>query len=129
VVGACLSTTATYLTLVPGLVMLGLGQGAGYTLMFGAATAGIDARDQGVASGLASTTQQIGGAVGLAVLVAVANSGGNSAGNGMTIDGLRTAVFLAAAGIVVATMAVLGFTPHNRKADPADLPIPDATPV
>ncbi|GLY64673.1 MFS transporter [Amycolatopsis taiwanensis] len=112
VVGVCMSTTAGYLGLVPGLVLLGLGQGAGYTLMFGAATAGIDARNQGVASGLTSTAQQIGGAVGLAVLVAIANS----AGTGMTITGLRTAVFLAAAVIVLATVTVFGFTPSSRKA-------------
>jgi MFS family permease len=108
-VGVCLSATASYLTLVPGLLVLGLGQGAGYTVMFGAATAGIGIRDQGVASGLASTTQQIGGAVGLAVLVAIANTGG-------TVEGLRVALFAAAAGILVAAVAALGFTPTRDTA-------------
>ncbi|MBO8186348.1 MFS transporter [Streptomyces spirodelae] len=115
-VGLCLSTTAGYLTLVPGLLVLGLGQGAGYTVMFGAATAGIGTRDQGIASGMASTTQQIGGAVGLAVLVAVAGLGETAA----TVEGLRAALFAAAAGILAAAVTALGFTPSLRQADPAN---------
>jgi EmrB/QacA subfamily drug resistance transporter len=108
VVGTCLATTAGYLDLVPGLVLLGLGQGAGYTVMFGAATAAADLADQGVASGLASTAQQVGGAVGLAVLVAVA-------GGGTTVEGLRTALFAAATGIAVAALACFGFTSHTAR--------------
>ena len=44
---------------------------AGYTLMFGATIAATPDHQQGVASTVASTTQQVGGAVGLAVLVAI----------------------------------------------------------
>ncbi|MEV6867175.1 hypothetical protein AB0M44_40065 [Streptosporangium subroseum] len=109
---------ASYLVLIPGLVVLGLGKGAGYTLMFGAATAGTDPHQQGIASGVASTAQQIGGAVGLAVLVAVANAGTHGltgpALRAVTTDGLRTAVFVAAGGIAVTALAALGFTPARR---------------
>lgn len=111
-VGATMSTGGSYGTLVPGLVVLGLGQGAGYTLMFGAAALGVPAREQGIASGVASTSQQVGGAVGLALLVAVANSPvaeglSGDALRAASADGLRTAVYLAAAGIALTALVAL----------------------
>jgi MFS family permease len=112
--GLSMTAEASYAALVPALVVLGLGQGAGYTLMFGAAAAGIPARAQGIASGVASTAQQIGGTVGLAVFVAVANAGTHGlSGEALrlaTVDGLRTAVLLAAAGIAVTALAALRFS-------------------
>ncbi|MGW5718265.1 MFS transporter [Amycolatopsis sp. NPDC003865] len=101
--GLSMTLSASYLDVVPALVVLGLGQGAGYTLMFGAATAGIPASEQGIASGVASTAQQAGGAVGLAVFVAVAGSGASE------VDGLRTAVLLAATGIALTAVVALRF--------------------
>lgn len=112
VLGTTMAVDASYMALVPGLVVMGIGQGAGYTLMFGAAALGVAAEDQGIASGVASTSQQIGGAVGLALLVAVANSGldglGGEALRSATVDGLRTAVFIAAAGVGATALVALG---------------------
>jgi hypothetical protein len=93
--------------------VLGLGQGAGYTLMFGAAAAGTPASAQGIAAGVASTAQQVGGTVGLAVFVAVANSGRSE------VDGLRTAVLLAGAGIALTAVAALRFGGARRMPVPA----------
>lgn len=118
--GLSMTLEASYFALVPALVVLGLGQGAGYTLMFGAAAAGIPAADQGIASGVASTAQQVGGSVGLAVFVAVANAGtdglSGEALRSATVDGLRTAVLLAAAGIAVTAVAALRFGGRARAA-------------
>ncbi|MFI5587480.1 MFS transporter [Amycolatopsis sp. NPDC051758] len=112
--GLSMTTSASYAALVPALVVLGLGQGAGYTLMFGAAAAGVSPGEQGIASGVASTAQQVGGTVGLAVFVAVANAGTHGlSGEALrvaTVDGLRTAVLLAAAGIAVTALAALRFS-------------------
>lgn len=112
IVGLTMATDASYWALVPGLLIMGLGQGAGYTLMFGAAAIGVAPQDQGIASGVASTTQQIGGAVGLAVLVAIANSGlegqTGDALRAATTDGLRTAVYIAAVGIAIVAVIALG---------------------
>ncbi|CAM3347509.1 MFS transporter [Kibdelosporangium persicum] len=117
-VGVSLSTGGSYLALLPGLIVLGIGQGAGYTLMFGAATAATPADQQGVASAVASTTQQVGGAVGLAVLVAVAGAATSGlTGEALrtaTTEGVRAAVFVAAAGIALTALAALGFTPTRR---------------
>lgn len=102
--------SGSYLALVPGLIVLSLGQGALYTSMFSASSAGVDPMEQGIASGIVSTGQQVGGAVGLALLVAIANSvtGDGATGEALreaTTDGLRTAV-LVAAGAMVAAMAI-----------------------
>ena len=55
---------------------MSIGQGMTWTAMWVAAGLGIRSGEQGVAAGMASTSQQIGGALGLAVLVSVANAGG-----------------------------------------------------
>lgn len=60
--------------LLPGIVVLSLGQGMTWTGMWVAAGQGIAATEQGVAAGMASTSQQIGGALGLALLVSLANA-------------------------------------------------------
>ncbi len=70
-----LATTAGYAALVPGLVVSGIGQGIVWTGMWIASASGVAAEEQGVASGMASTTLNIGNAIGLAVLIAIANAG------------------------------------------------------
>ncbi|MFE5092406.1 hypothetical protein ACFRCI_18995 [Streptomyces sp. NPDC056638] len=84
--------------------------------MFVAATSGVDARHQGIASAMASTTQQIGSAVGLAVLVAIANAAVHTTTGPDLVPGLRTAGFTAAAltllGVGIAlTLRRSGSTP------------------
>ncbi|UOX89075.1 MFS transporter [Amycolatopsis sp. FBCC-B4732] len=110
VLALSMTVDASYLEVVPALIVLGLGQGAGYTLMFGAAAAGVSPAEQGIAAGVASTAQQVGGTVGLAVFVAVANTGRSE------VDGLRTAVLLAAAGIALTAVAALRFSGSPRLA-------------
>lgn len=112
VVGLSMSADGSYLAMVPGFLILGLGQGAGYTLMFGAAAIGVDGHEQGIASGMASTAQQIGGAVGLAILVAVANADSSS------VAGLRTAVLIAGAGIGATALVALRFARSTAADEP-----------
>ncbi|WP_433172811.1 MFS transporter [Actinoallomurus sp. CA-150999] len=107
VLASAMSPTGGYPILLPGVVLLSLGQGIAWTAMFVAATSGIDARHQGIASAMASTTQQIGSAVGLAVLVAVANSGVHLTTGPALVPGLRTAGFTAAALTVLGVAIAL----------------------
>jgi EmrB/QacA subfamily drug resistance transporter len=60
--------------LLPGTVIVGLGIVTGIVSVTIAATSGVSDRDQGLASGLLNTSQQIGAAIGLAILVAVATA-------------------------------------------------------
>lgn len=71
-----LPTGAGFWWLLPGIFILSLGQGMTWTAMWVAAGLGVKPGEQGVAAGMASTTQQIGGALGLAVLVSLANASG-----------------------------------------------------
>ena len=97
-----MSPDGSYAALIPGLVLLSIGDGVVFTTMFIAAGTGVADREQGVASGIASTSTSIGAAVGLALLVLVANSGTDGlAGEALriaTADGLSTAVLVVAAG-------------------------------
>jgi MFS family permease len=69
-----MSVDGSFWALLPGIALFGLAGGVTFLTMFVGAGTGITAKQQGVASALASTSQQIGGAIGLAGLVAVANS-------------------------------------------------------
>ncbi|WFS03625.1 MFS transporter [Rhizobium tumorigenes] len=104
-----LSADGNFLThLLPGFIIDGLGQGAAWTLMWIAATSGIAAADRGIASGMASSAQQIGAALGLALLAGILANAiptGGSPDTGLLIDGLRQS-FLAAAGLGLASVFV-----------------------
>lgn len=52
-----------------------LGQGIVFTTMYATATTGTAEADQGTASGIATTGQQLGGAIGLAVLINLTSTG------------------------------------------------------
>ena len=98
-----MSPGGSYAELVPGLVLLSIGDGVVFTTMFIAAATGVADREQGVAAAIASTATGVGAAVGLALLVLVANAGtADLAGEPLhiaTADGLRAAVLAVAAGI------------------------------
>ncbi|MFF3942112.1 MFS transporter [Streptomyces phaeofaciens] len=117
-VGAVLLAVAlgddgSYPRLLPGIVLLSLGQGATWTGMWIAASAGVAPDDQGIASGLASTTLQVGSAVGLAVLVAVAGTGADGLGGAALLDAVRHALYVVAAGVALGALALL---PRRRPA-------------
>jgi hypothetical protein len=76
-----------------------IGDGVVFTAMFIAAATGVSDREQGIASGLASTGSGIGAALGLAVLVLVAQ------------HGIRAAVLTVAAGIVLTMLVASALRP------------------
>lgn len=61
--------------IAPGMVLLGLGMGATFVSVTIAATSGVAPQESGLASGLVTTSQQMGGSLGLAILTGVAASG------------------------------------------------------
>ncbi|MER9232286.1 MFS transporter [Mesorhizobium sp. M0622] len=102
---------SSYLSLVPGLIISGVGQGIVWTAMWIAAASGVSHDEQGVASGMASTMLNVGNAIGMAVLIAIANRHvGGLTGDALKIavaDGIQVAFWLAAAGIVVSLLAAM----------------------
>uniref|UniRef100_UPI003F4946ED MFS transporter n=1 Tax=Nonomuraea bangladeshensis TaxID=404385 RepID=UPI003F4946ED len=112
----------SYWSVLPGIVVMGLGQGLTWTGMWIAAASGVAPEEQGVASGMASTALQVGTALGLAVLIAIATEDvtgltGETL-NGEIAGGLRAAVLVAAAGILLSALLALTF--KRRRADEAE---------
>jgi len=108
-----LGTTAdsSYVSIAPGLIISGIGQGIVWTAMWIAAASGVHHDEQGVASGMASTTLNVGNAIGMAALIAVANSHvGGLSGDALKLavaDGIQVAFWLAAAGVAVSLVFVM----------------------
>ncbi len=105
-------------SLLPGLLVMSLGMGLTFVPVTLMATARVEARDAGLASGLLNTTQQIGGALGLAVLSTLAanTTAHTLAGAAQLptlairaaalVDGFHVA-FLTGAGILLAGVILL----------------------
>ena len=110
-VGLAISADGSYTVLIRGLVAVSIGDGVLFTAMFIAAATGVKDREQGVASGIVSTGSGIGAVVGLAILVLIANSGTDGLlGEGLRLaraEGIRTAAFAIAGGIVMTLLAAL----------------------
>jgi MFS family permease len=115
-----LTAGAGYPGLLPGLLLVGIGDGTMFTAIFITAATGVAARQQGVASAIVSTGSGIGAAVGLALLVLLADPGprdlGGEALRIATADGIRAAVYAIAIAIVVTMLIVLAAYPRRPKA-------------
>jgi EmrB/QacA subfamily drug resistance transporter len=98
--------------LIPGMIVAGLGQGVGFTTMYVAASTGVPEGNEGVASAMAMTAQQLGGSIGLALLVALLTErvtalGGTMVGSSVRPAGVATSalhVDFAAQGV----LAIIG---------------------
>jgi EmrB/QacA subfamily drug resistance transporter len=97
---------------LPSIVLSSLGMGAVFMPLTLIATTGLEDDDQGLASGLFNTSQQVGGALGLAVLSTLATSRSSAAG-GSQLHSLvigfhwafaAGAVFMAAGLVVLVTL-------------------------
>jgi EmrB/QacA subfamily drug resistance transporter len=98
---------------LPGLLPLGLGLGLAFVPITLLGTSGVREEDNGLASGLFNTAQQVGGSLGLAVLSTLAASQAARVLNGTGLAAIQTArvsgyhvAFLAAA-IMLASGSVL----------------------
>src|SRR5437667_4995905 len=96
--------------LIPAMLVTGVGVGLAFVSVTMAATAGVPDRDQGIASGLIGTAQQVGMAVGLAILVNIAGSVTRVSlpqGAGAVIAGYHQAFVIAAAISFAAAIVAL----------------------
>ncbi len=109
------------LGILPAAIILPLGIGMTMMPTIAAATSGVPAHESGLASGLISTSQQMGGALGLSVLSGVAASvTANSLNLGpaqAVLNGYHVA-FLGSAGfmVVAALVAIFVIRDRNRNA-------------
>jgi MFS family permease len=97
------------MNVLPALLLSSLGMGAVFMPLTLIATTGLADEDQGLASGLFNTSQQVGGALGLAVLSTLATSKAHAAGGAPThalVVGFHWA-FAVGAVAMLAALAVL----------------------
>jgi MFS family permease len=115
--GLAMSPDGSYASLIPGLILTSVGDGVVFTTTFIAAGTGVDDSEQGVASGVTSTSSSIGAAVGLALLVLVATAGTDGLdGEDLrvaTADGLGAAVLIIAVGIGATAFVALNLRPDS----------------
>jgi EmrB/QacA subfamily drug resistance transporter len=113
-----ISPDGSYAALIPGLVLVSLADGVAFTATFIAAGTGVEDREHGVASGIASTASGVGAAVGLAALVLIANAGTDGlTGEALrvaTADGIATAVLAVAVGIAATLLVALNLRPEPK---------------
>src|SRR5262245_690429 len=102
---------------LPALILTSLGLGCVFVPLTLVATTGLEPSDQGLASGLFNTSQQIGGALGLAVLSSLAASAtSNSTGSEQQalVDGFHVAF---AGGAVFVVLALGALVSMLRRSD------------
>ncbi len=128
---ARLPVDGSYLVdVLPAIVVTAAGLGLGFVTATVAATAGVPAQQQGLASGVLNTAQQVGGAVGLAVLATLAASrtsdalqAGGAPAQAL-MDGFSRGFVVAAGFGAAAALAALMLAP-NRVAPTAPTPAAD----
>ena len=106
---AQISVDGTFLADILGPSLLAaVGLGFSFVPVTIAAVSGIPDREQGLASGLINTSQQVGGALGLAILAAVSSSvTGNSVDPAVLVDGFQDAFLVGAAFAILGLLATL----------------------
>jgi EmrB/QacA subfamily drug resistance transporter len=90
---------------LPGMILGSLGMGAIFMPLTLVATTGLDDEDQGLASGLFNTSQQVGGALGLAILTTIATSHTADGSPAAQVHGFHWA--FAGAGVLVGLSLVV----------------------
>jgi hypothetical protein len=129
-----ISADGSYSGVLPAFVLFGLGLGLSFVSQTITATAGVDADQQGLASGLLNTSQQLGFAVGVAGLVSVAVSAseGSTASGAAArlVDGYASGYLacsaVALAGVIAALLLVPRVRPDSTT-PPASEQVPVAT--
>ena len=125
-----ISPDGSYVTdLLPGFLLTGAGLGFSFVPVSIAALSGVTSREAGLASGLITTSQQIGGGLGLAILTTVSTTRTNSLlADGVAVptaltDGFSLA-FQVGVGFavvaLVATLVLLKRESPRASAEPAD---------
>jgi MFS family permease len=122
-----ISTNGTYLSVLPGLLLFCLGGSIGMPALNIAAFAGTRPGEEGLASGLISTSMRIGFPLGLAVLLTIAGAAGSGAMGasdptaavaGAIVIGFRYALLASAVLGVLAVIVALRIKETHRNNSP-----------
>ncbi|GCE24070.1 MFS transporter [Dictyobacter kobayashii] len=125
-----LSATATYVNaLLPGMLVVGLGMGFVFPAITIAATTGVPNEEQGLASGLLNTSQQVGSSIVLAIVTSVSTAQATflqSQGMGgaeALANGFHVAIFACLAFVLLAlVIAIFVMREQKIKVAPEEEP-------
>jgi EmrB/QacA subfamily drug resistance transporter len=112
--------------LLPGFLLIAIGMGFSFVPVSIAALAGVEPSEAGLASGLISTSQQVGGALGIAALSAVATATTGSHGSAVALTDGFQAAFIGGAGVALAGLLVALLLVRRRDLAPPAVVIPQA---
>ena len=131
VLAYALTADAAYVELLPGLLLVSIGDGTMFTAIFIAAATGVEPRRQGVASAIVSTGignrgRRRPGAAGAAGRSRSPEPVDAEALRIATADGIRSAVYAIAAAIAVTFVFVLAGYPRSRSTNCESPPRPRA---
>jgi len=105
--------------LLPAFLLMGVGMALSWVSVTVAALAGVSPADAGIASGLANTARQVGGALGLAVVTTIASAHTGEATAALTHDFHQAFVVLF--GMVAAAIVVTVVFLHPRREASAEV--------
>ncbi len=114
---------------LPTILLMPIGIGMTFMPLMAAATAGVPAKETGLASGLLNTAQQMGGAFGLAILSGVAASAAKAAATDSTplealVHGYDMAFIVAVLLVLVALVLAITVIKQPRRPAAAVAPTP-----
>jgi EmrB/QacA subfamily drug resistance transporter len=119
-------------SVLPGLLVMGVGMGCIFAPAFASATFGVARHDSGVASAMVNTMQQVGGSIGTALLSSIFASAvaayaadhapSAAAQQAAAVHGYTVAFWVAAGVFLVGAVVVATLVPSVRLAAPAGEP-------
>ncbi|MFC5183955.1 MFS transporter [Actinomadura harenae] len=116
----------TYVTMLPGLALLGLAFTFGYGPLTMAATEGVDESEQGLAGGLLYTSIQFGTALGVSIVTAVNVASLTGTTPGEALDALHTAMTVPVGAAVAGAVVIsLGLRRRRATAEAGSAPVPE----
>ncbi|MFK0156351.1 MFS transporter [Streptomyces sp. NPDC090493] len=119
-IAARVSPGVPYPSLVPALVLCGLGMTCYFTPTAHMVMSAVDAGERGMASGSISALRELGGVLGIAVLASVFSAHGDLTTADRFTDGMVPAVWTGVALIACGALAVLLVPRRPRDVRPAD---------
>jgi EmrB/QacA subfamily drug resistance transporter len=118
---AQIQVDSAYLDILPGLLLVAVGMGFSFVSLVVAATSGVPGQESGLASGLITTAQQIGGSLGLAVLSSIASAhtlalsaAGQGSSSVVLVAGFQTAFYISACFAAFASFAAFFLIQQQR---------------
>ena len=126
-IGITMSTTASYVSLVPAFVISGIGMAFFFIPVANVVLGSVRPQEEGVASGTNNAIRELGGVFGVAVLASVFSAQGGYATPQAFVDGAAPAVLVGALVVLVGAFGAILIPRRRSAAGHAPSPAPEPT--